>query len=380
MKDFETNRLKRSGLSPTVALNAKGIEMKEKGIDILSFAAGEPDFDTPESIKEAAVQAIRNNQTHYTSAAGIVTLRRAIARKLREENGIDTDENGIIVTPGAKLALFQALLAFLEEGDECLVPTPAYPSYRAIIQMTGATYIPVPLKIEDGFHLTREMLEEKTTDRTKMLIICNPCNPTGHVLTQQEVEDITAFAEAHEILVISDEIYEKINLIRSHGRFEGGADYFSSAGLFDYVELGFNWRMSNLTATLGITQIEKADKIIELRQKNVEYLTTRLLEETDEITVPEVPKGYNHVYQLFSIFANRRDELIDYLGDNGVSSKIYFHPVHQSEFYRNKLKYDVDLPVTESIFEKTITLPMFPSMTTEQMDYVAETIGKFYKS
>ncbi|MBQ5521413.1 MAG: aminotransferase class I/II-fold pyridoxal phosphate-dependent enzyme, partial [Oscillospiraceae bacterium] len=128
MKDFETNRLKRSGLSPTVALNAKGIEMKEKGIDILSFAAGEPDFDTPESIKEAAVQAIRNNQTHYTSAAGIVTLRRAIARKLREENGIDTDENGIIVTPGAKLALFQTLLAFLEEGDECLVPTPAYPS------------------------------------------------------------------------------------------------------------------------------------------------------------------------------------------------------------------------------------------------------------
>ena len=210
MKDFETNRLKRSGLSPTVALNAKGIEMKEKGIDILSFAAGEPDFDTPESIKEAAVQAIRNNQTHYTSAAGIITLRRAIARKLREENGIDTDENGIIVTPGAKLALFQALLAFLEEGDECLVPTPAYPSYRAIIQMTGATYIPVPLKIEDGFHLTREMLEEKTTDRTKMLIICNPCNPTGHVLTQQEMEDITAFAEVHEILIISDEIYEKL--------------------------------------------------------------------------------------------------------------------------------------------------------------------------
>ena len=191
---------------------------------------------------------------------------------------------------------------------------------------------------------------------------------------------IITTGEGGAIVTDSDEIYEKINLIRSHGRFEGGADYFSSAGLFDYVELGFNWRMSNLTATLGITQIEKADKIIELRQKNVEYLTTRLLEETDEITVPEVPKGYNHVYQLFSIFANRRDELIDYLGDNGVSSKIYFHPVHQSEFYKNKLGYDVDLPVTESVFEKTITLPMFPSLTTEQMDYVAETVGKFYKS
>lgn len=191
---------------------------------------------------------------------------------------------------------------------------------------------------------------------------------------------IITTGEGGAIVTDSDEIYEKINLIRSHGRFEGGADYFSSAGLFDYVELGFNWRMSNLTATLGITQIEKADKIIELRQKNVEYLTTRLLEETDEITIPEVPKGYNHVYQLFSIFANRRDELIEYLGDSGVSSKIYFHPVHQSEFYKNKLGYDVDLPVTERVFEKTITLPMFPSLTTEQMDYVAETVGKFYKS
>lgn len=210
MRDFETNRLKRSGLSPTVALNAKGIEMKEKGIDVLSFAAGEPDFDTPDAVKEAAIQAIRANQTHYTSAAGTISLRRAIARKLREENGIDSDENCIIVTPGAKLALFQALLAFLEEGDECLVPTPAYPSYRAIIQMTGATYVPVPLKIEDGFHLTRRMLEEKVSDRTKMLIICNPCNPTGHVLTEEEIKDIAAFAEAHEILVISDEIYEKL--------------------------------------------------------------------------------------------------------------------------------------------------------------------------
>ena len=165
MRDFETKRLKRSGLSPTVALNAKGIEMKEKGIDVLSFAAGEPDFNTPDAVKEAAIQAILANKTHYTSAAGTVALRRAIAQKLREvqQSGL----HGFFShAPGAKLALFQALLAFLEEGDECLVPTPAYPSYRAIIQMTGASYIPVPLKIEESFHLTRRMLEEKVTDRT----------------------------------------------------------------------------------------------------------------------------------------------------------------------------------------------------------------------
>ncbi len=184
--------------------------------------------------------------------------------------------------------------------------------------------------------------------------------------------------EGGAIVTDSDELYEKLNLIRSHGRWEG-ADYFSSSGLFDYVDLGFNWRMSNLTATLGISQIQKVDKIIELRQKNADYLSKRLLEETDEVIVPDVPKGYDHVFQLFSIFANNRNELIKYLESNGVSSKIYFHPIHQSEFYKNKLKYNVNLPVTESVFEKTITLPMYPSITTEQMDYIAETVGKFYK-
>ena len=189
---------------------------------------------------------------------------------------------------------------------------------------------------------------------------------------------IITTGEGGAIVTDSDETYEKLKLIRSHGRLET-ADYFSSYDLFDYIDVGFNWRMSNLTATLGISQINKVDKIIELRQKNVEYLSKRLLEETDLIVVPEVPKGYNNVYQLFSIFVDKRDELIKYLADNGISSKIYFHPVHQSEFYKNKLGYDSNLPVTESIFKKTITLPMFPSITAEQMDYIAETVGKFYK-
>ena len=184
--------------------------------------------------------------------------------------------------------------------------------------------------------------------------------------------------EGGAVVTESDEIYEKLKLIRSHGRLES-ADYFSSSNLFDYIDIGFNWRMSNLTAALGISQIKKADKIIELRQNNVEYISKRLLEETDSIEIPDVPNGYNHVYQLFSIFVERRDELIEFLKDHEISSKIYFHPVHQSDFYKNKLQYDVNLPVTQNIFEKTITLPMYPSITIEQMDYIAETIGKFYR-
>ncbi len=210
MKDFEAARVRLAGESPTVSLNARGIAMKEQGIDILSFAAGEPDFDTPEAVKEAGIQAIRDNMTHYTSAAGILPLRRRIARKLREENGIEADENWIIVTPGAKVALYQALMAFLEPGDECMILTPAYPSYRSIILLAGAACVPVPLQIENGFRVTPDMLGSKVTGRTKMLIVCSPCHPTGHVLTKEEIDVIAAFAEAHEILVVSDEIYEKL--------------------------------------------------------------------------------------------------------------------------------------------------------------------------
>lgn len=202
--------MKLAGGSPTVALNAKGIRMKEEGIDILSFAAGEPDFDTPEAVKAAAIEAIRRNDTHYTSAAGTMALRRRIVQKLREENGIEVSEDGILVTPGAKLALYAAMTCFLQEGDECMVPTPAYPSYRSGILMAGADYVPVPLSFDNGFVVTREMLEAKVTKRSKMLIVCNPCNPTGHVLTKQEVRDIADFVLAHDLLLIADEIYEKL--------------------------------------------------------------------------------------------------------------------------------------------------------------------------
>ncbi len=313
-------------------------------------------------------------------------------------------------------ALHAALLAHgIGKGDEVIVP-----SFTFIATVNSPLFVgakPVFADIEEEtFGLNPELVEEKITKNTKAIIPVHyggcPCKikelkdiaeDNNLVLIEDAAEafgasvdgknigtfgdsNILSFCqnkiittgEGGAVVTDSDEIYEKLKLIRSHGRLESG-DYFSTVGLFDYIELGFNWRMSNLTATLGISQIKKADKIIEMRKNNVEYLSKRILEETDEITIPEVPQGYNHVYQLFSVLANKRDELIDYLSDNGISSKIYFDPVHKSEFYKNGLKYDDVLPVTEKMHEKTITLPMFPTLTTEQMDYMADTIGKFYK-
>ncbi len=210
MRDFTAQRILAAGGSPTVALNSRGIAMQEAGRDILSFAAGEPCFDTPEPIKQAGIRAIEENNTHYTGAAGITALRERIARKLREENGIPAKADGIIVTPGAKLAMLQAILAFLEAGDEAIILTPAYPSYRSAILLAGASCVPIPLSFENGFRVTREMLEARVSDCTKMLIVCSPCNPTGHVLSEEETADIAAFTSDHEILVLSDEIYETI--------------------------------------------------------------------------------------------------------------------------------------------------------------------------
>jgi len=324
--------------------------------------------------------------------------------------------NYAVVMNSGTSALHAALLAYgIGKNDEVIVPSFTFISTANCALFVGAKPVFADIE-EETFGLNPESVENMINKNTKAIIPVHyggcPCKieelkdiaeNNDLVLIEDAAESFGAsingkntatFGDANvlsfcqnkvistgeggAVVTDSEEIYEKLNLIKSHGRFERG-NYFTSVGSFDYVGLGFNWRMSNLTATLGISQISKVDEIIKMRQDNVKYLSKRIQEETDEIIIPEVPKGYSHVYQLFSVLANKRDELINYLSENGISSKIYFDPVHESEFYKNKLKYDDNLPITDKIYEKTITLPMFPSLTPEQMDYIAETIGKFYK-
>lgn len=211
MRDFETKILKNCTGSPTVKLLSKGLELKRQGADIIALSGGEPDFDTPATIKQAAINAINNNFTHYTPAAGIMELREKISKKLLEENGIITDpKTDIIVTPSGKLALYHSITSFAENGDEVLLLEPNWVSYREIVKMTGASCVSVPLNIENNYKITKEALENKLSNNTKMLIICNPCNPTGRVFTQGEIEIIANFIYTYDLLLISDEIYEKI--------------------------------------------------------------------------------------------------------------------------------------------------------------------------
>ena len=188
---------------------------------------------------------------------------------------------------------------------------------------------------------------------------------------------IITTGEGGAVLTDSREIYEKLLLIRSHGRLET-ADYFSSLEPFDYVNLGYNFRMSNIVAALGISQLKKLEEIISLRRKNSNYYNKKLEPLNKHIYPLIPPKDYYHVYQLYNTFAENRDELMKYLGDKGIMSKIYFDPVHLSYFYKRKLNYECNLPVTEMMAKKVLTLPMHPGLRKTEIDLIVEEIGNFY--
>lgn len=185
--------------------------MAQQGLDVIDLGSGEPDFDTPTHIVDAALVAIRKGYTHYVSSRGVKGLRETIANKLKEENNLEFDPaTEIIVTPGAKLGLFAALMAVVDDSDEVLILDPFWVSYEPCVQLAGGITIRVPVSKEDNFRVTGAKLREKLTPRSKLLMINTPNNPTGRVLSREELEAIAEVALENDLLVLSDEIYEKI--------------------------------------------------------------------------------------------------------------------------------------------------------------------------
>ncbi|WP_331729239.1 pyridoxal phosphate-dependent aminotransferase (plasmid) [Streptomyces sp. NBC_01003] len=197
--------------SATYAVFDMVAQMRAQGVEVLDLGGGEPDFDTPAHVVDEAVNALRDGFTHYTPSRGLPDLLDAIATKLAKDNGITVDPaTDVIVTPSAKHALFAALVTVLDPGDELLVPTPSWVSYTAMARLIGALPVQIALDGANGFRITRELLEEHVSPRTKALLVNSPNNPTGHCLTHDEARAISRFAAEHDILLISDEIYEKI--------------------------------------------------------------------------------------------------------------------------------------------------------------------------
>lgn len=188
--------------------------------------------------------------------------------------------------------------------------------------------------------------------------------------------------EGGAVVTNSKEIYEKIKLIRSHGRVEKG-DYFNFPDESQYVQLGYNWRMSSLTAVLGISQLNKLDKMIKMRQDNAKYISARL-SKCSQIKVPNPPVGYDHIYQMYTIRLpdkKTRDGLHDHLTKKRIFSKVYFNPIHLMPFYMEKFGiHENSLPVTEKIAQQVLTLPIYPNMNAEEKDYLIESIYEYFES
>jgi aspartate aminotransferase len=198
-----SERVKNINPSQTLAITAQALKMKREGKKVISFAAGEPDFDTPENIKEEAVSAIREGFTHYTTSSGIIELKEAVIEKLKKDNRVEYKPSEIVISNGAKQCLFNAILTICDPGDEILLPAPCWVSYTEQIKFAGA----VPIF---GFKLSAAQVEEKITPRTKLLILNSPNNPTGAVYEVEELKKIAQLLLKYNIYCICDEIYEKL--------------------------------------------------------------------------------------------------------------------------------------------------------------------------
>jgi aspartate aminotransferase len=196
--------------SLTLSIEAKAKKLKAEGVDVCSFSAGEPDFDTPQFIKDAAAQSLADGFTKYTPSSGIPALREAIASKLKNENGLDYKASQVIVNCGAKHSCFNAILATCQQDDEVLIPSPYWLSYPEMVKLAGATPVIVATSEANGFKLTAEQFREAMTPRTKMIILNSPSNPTGAVYTREELQALAEVALEEDIIILSDEIYEKI--------------------------------------------------------------------------------------------------------------------------------------------------------------------------
>ncbi|MBQ5706143.1 MAG: pyridoxal phosphate-dependent aminotransferase [Bacteroidaceae bacterium] len=212
-----SDRLNRLSASATLAMSQKSQELKAQGVDVINMSVGEPDFNTPDAIKEAAIKAVNENYSRYSPVPGYPVLRNAIVEKLKKENGLEYTAAQISVSNGAKQSVCNAIMALVNPGDEVIVPAPYWVSYPEMVKLADGTPVTIYAGIEQNFKITAEQLEAAITPKTKMLILCSPSNPTGSVYSKEELKALAdVLAKYPNVYIIADEIYEHINYIGKH--------------------------------------------------------------------------------------------------------------------------------------------------------------------
>ncbi|HYW95901.1 MAG TPA: pyridoxal phosphate-dependent aminotransferase [Bacteroidales bacterium] len=253
-----SKRLASLSASQTIAMNQKSREMKEKGMDIINLSVGEPDFPTPDHIKEAAKKAIDDNYSFYAPVPGYPDLRKAICRKFKEENGLDYTPDQVVVSTGAKHSIANTLLCIVDKGDEVIVPAPYWVSYVEQVKIGEGVNVVVDTTLENEYKMKPEQLEAAITPKTKALLLCSPSNPTGSVYSYEEIEGLVEVLKKYpDIIVISDEIYEHINFVGEHVSIAQFPGMIERTVVVNGVSKGYamtGWRIGYLGAPLWIAK------------------------------------------------------------------------------------------------------------------------------
>ncbi len=247
-----SDRLNRLASSATLAMSQKSSELKAQGVDVINMSVGEPDFNTPDHIKAAAIKAVEENWTRYSPVPGYPSLKEAIVRKLKTENGLDYAPSQILTSNGAKQSVCNTIMAIVNAGDEVIIPAPYWVSYPQMVLLAEGTPVYVEAKIEQDFKITPEQLEAAITPKTRALILCSPSNPTGSVYSKEELEGLKNVLLKHErVIVVADEIYEHINYVGSHASMAQFDDIKDRVVIINGVSKAYamtGWRIGFIAA------------------------------------------------------------------------------------------------------------------------------------
>ncbi len=302
-------RMSRIGTENAFVVLAEVTKLKEQGKDIINFGVGEPDFDTPANIKKAGINAIENNFTHYSPPAGVPDFRRAVAKYISNSRGIDIDMDNVIIGPGTKPIIFYALSALIENGDEVIYPNPGYPIYESLINYVGGTAVPLPLIEEKEFSFDIADLKKAVNSRTKMIILNSPQNPTGGILSEQDLKSIAQLATENDLWVMSDEIYSRIIY---EGEFKSIA---SIKGMMERTILidGFSkiYAMTGWRLGYGIMTKELIKQMINLNTNIVTCTATF----TQYAGIEGYEGSQEETYKMVEEFRARRDLIVDGLNN-----------------------------------------------------------------
>lgn len=301
-----SDRIENLAESATIAMSQRSRDLKAKGVDVINLSLGEPDFNTPDFIKEAAKRAVAENYTHYTPVPGYLEVREAIALKLKRDNGLDYHPNQIVVSTGAKQSIINAVLCLVNKGDEVLIPAPYWVSYREMALYSEGTVVPIQAEVEQGFKITPQQLEAHISDNTKLFIFSSPSNPTGGGYTENELRALgEVFKRYPKIHIISDEIYEHIRYIGHHFSMASIPELYERVITVNGVSKAFamtGWRIGYIAASKQIaTACTKIQGQFTSAPSSISQMAAKAAMEAD-------PKD---IQFMVDAFARRRKIMID---------------------------------------------------------------------